>query len=119
MKRVYTLGIILLGIVMIWAGDVAAQQKVVKILGPFGTEEEVRFNDAIKGFEDETGIDVQYESTREFETLINVRVEAGDAPDLEAIPQPGLMKRFAQGGKLVTLWPEIVAMIDKNYAPVW
>jgi alpha-glucoside transport system substrate-binding protein len=102
---------------MMFSTVVSAQ--VVKVLGAFGTEEEARFNDSIKGFEEATGIDVQYESTREFETLINVRVEAGDAPDIAAVPQPGLMKRFAANGELVALWPEIIAKLDANYAPVW
>lgn len=107
MKRMYSILAVLVALTMIVSMTASAQDKVVKILGPFGTEEEARFNDAIKGFEEETGIDVLYESTREFETLINVRVEAGDAPDLAAVPQPGLMQRFAANGKLVALWPEI------------
>jgi len=119
MKRSYCILAIVLAMAMIFAGNAMAQDKVVKILGAFGTEEEARFNASIEAFENETGIDIQYESTREFETLINVRVEAGDTPDLAAVPQPGLMKRFAASGNLVPLWPEIVAMIDNNYAPVW
>jgi len=119
MKCTYRVLAVLIAMMTVFALTVSAQEKVVKILGPFGTEEEARFNEAIKGFEEETGIDVQYESTREFETLINVRVEAGDAPDIAAVPQPGLMKRFAANGKLVELWPEIIAKIDANYAPVW
>jgi alpha-glucoside transport system substrate-binding protein len=119
MKRMLSVLSIMVAITMIFSMTVSAQDQVVKILGAFGTQEEVRFNEAVKVFEDATGIDVQYESTRDFEVLINVRVEAGDAPDLAAVPQPGLMARFASQGELVELWPEILAKMDANYAPVW
>ncbi|HYF65991.1 MAG TPA: ABC transporter substrate-binding protein, partial [Herpetosiphonaceae bacterium] len=37
------------------------------------------------------------------ETLITVRVEGNDAPDIAGFPQPGLMASFARQGKLVSL----------------
>jgi alpha-glucoside transport system substrate-binding protein len=119
MKRILSILAVLVVLTMMFSTVVSAQDKVVKVLGAFVAEEEARFNEGIKVFEEETGIDVQYESTKEFETLINVRVEAGDAPDIAAVPQPGMMKRFAANGKLVALWPEIIAKIDANYAPAW
>ena len=43
----------------------------------------------------------------------------GNAPDIAGLPQPGLMMNFASQGKLVPLWPSALALLDKNYAPVW
>ena len=97
----------------------ALSGKIVSVFGAFVDQEEARFNAAIKPFEDRTGIDVQYEASKEFETLIVVRVEGGNPPDIAALPQPGLMKNFAERGALVPLWPEIKTIINKNYAPVW
>ena len=119
MKQVSRIISLAAGIVMVASLSASAQEKVVKILGPFGKQEEARFNECIAAFEKETGIDVQYESASNFDTLINVRVESGDTPDVTAVPQPGLMKRFASTNKLVPLWPEIIAKIDQNYAPIW
>ena len=93
--------------------------RVVTVFGAFRPPEDVRFLEAIKPFEERTGIDVQYEYSPEFETLIFVRVEGGDPPDIAALPQPGLMKTFADRGALVALWPEMVDVIKDNYAPVW
>ncbi len=93
--------------------------KVITIFGAFVDEEARRFEAAIQPFVDRTGIQVKYEGSSEFETLISVRVEGGNPPDIAALPQPGLMKNFAAQGKLVPLWPELVAQIGRNYAPVW
>ncbi len=94
-------------------------EKVVRVFGAFVDEEQRRFEEAIKPFEERTGIDVIYEGSSEFETLISVRVEGGNPPDIAALPQPGLMKQFASQGKLVPMWPSLEKTVDTNYAPVW
>ncbi|MDQ3930275.1 MAG: ABC transporter substrate-binding protein [Chloroflexota bacterium] len=73
----------------------------VTMFGPFGSEDEVKFNNAVKPFEDATGIDIQYEGSKEFETTINVRVEGGNPPDIADLPQPGLMASIAKSGKVL------------------
>jgi alpha-glucoside transport system substrate-binding protein len=97
----------------------APEEKVVSVFGAFRDEEAYRFEESMKPFEQKTGIDVKYEFSSEFETLIFVRVEGGNPPDVAALPQPGLMKNFAGKGALKPLWPEILKKIDGNYAPVW
>jgi len=92
----------------------------VFILGPFRGPEEAAFNQVIAVFEEQNpGIDVIYSGTAEFETLITVRVEAGDPPDIAAFPQPGAVAKFAREGQLVPLWDEALAVYDQNYAPAW
>ena len=50
------------------------------ILGAFRGAEEDAFNSIVTAFEEKyPDIDVIYSGTAEFETLINIRVEAGDA----------------------------------------
>jgi alpha-glucoside transport system substrate-binding protein len=94
--------------------------KEVLVMGAFaGGDEEARFNAVNERFTEETGIEVTYEGTRDFEVVINTRVEGGDPPDVALLPQPGLMMRFAEAGELVELWPEIIESIENNYAPVW
>jgi alpha-glucoside transport system substrate-binding protein len=115
-SRISQLVAIILALAAVYA---QAEPKVVTILGPFGKQEEARFNECVAEFEKETGIDVQYENASNFDTLINVRVESGDMPDVTAVPQPGVMQRFARNGNLVPLWPEIIAKIENNYAPIW
>ncbi len=73
----------------------------VTMLGPFVEQDQEKFEAAIKPFEDATGIDIAYEGTKEFETIINVRVEGGTPPDIADFPQPGLMASIARSGKIV------------------
>jgi alpha-glucoside transport system substrate-binding protein len=73
----------------------------VTMLGPFTEQDQVLFEEAIRPFEEATGIDIAYEGTKEFETLINVRVEGGDAPDIADFPQPGLMASLASQGHIL------------------
>jgi alpha-glucoside transport system substrate-binding protein len=117
------LGIALLSSAAIFAGgdgdEAEPEGNVVSVFGAFRDEEAYRFEESMKPFEERTGIDVQYEFSSEFETLIFVRVEGGNPPDVAALPQPGLMKNFASKGALNPLWSGILSKIDKNYAPVW
>jgi hypothetical protein len=71
---------------------------VVTAAGPFEDEDTVKFEATMKEFEEKTGIDVQYEGSKEFETTISIRVDAGDAPDIADFPQPGLLANFVRGG---------------------
>jgi len=68
--------------------------KVVTMMGPFTEGDIVRFEQSIKAFEEKTGIDIQYEGTKEFEATIGVRVGANDVPDIVDFPQPGLLANF-------------------------
>ena len=75
----------------------------VTAFGPFTAGDEVRFNDTIKAFEEATGIDIQYEGSKQFEATIATRSDAGNPPDIADFPQPGLLANFAKAGKLVDL----------------
>ncbi|MFP3854853.1 MAG: ABC transporter substrate-binding protein, partial [Anaerolineales bacterium] len=90
------------------------------ILGPFRGPEAEAFESVISVFEEQNpDIDVIYSGTGEFETLITVRVEAGDPPDIAAFPQPGAVARFAEQGVLTPLWDEALAIYDEQYQPAW
>jgi alpha-glucoside transport system substrate-binding protein len=92
----------------------------VFILSVFRGEEETAFNEVIKVFEAQNPeIDVIYTGTAEFETLITVRVEAGDPPDISAFPQPGAVAKLAREGHLVPLWPEALEVYDREFTPAW
>ncbi|MFD1992226.1 ABC transporter substrate-binding protein [Paenibacillus nicotianae] len=83
----------------------------VTMYGPFVDADEQKFNASIKAFEDQTGIDIAYEGSKEFEATINVRVNGGNAPDIADFPQPGLLEGFANSGKVV----DVSSFMDANY----
>jgi alpha-glucoside transport system substrate-binding protein len=71
---------------------------VVTMAGPFTDQDEVLFNDSIVEFEAATGIDIQYEGSKEFEANINIRLDGGDRPDIVDYPQPGLLQYAVEKG---------------------
>lgn len=79
----------------------ASSQPTVTVLGVIIGEQQEKLEQAIAPFEETTGIDVVYEGTDAFATLLPVRVDSGNAPDIAMFPQPGLMADFAREGQLV------------------
>ncbi len=101
-----------------YAGEM--EGKVVTMLGPFTEGDIVRFEQSILAFEEKTGIDIQYEGTKEFEATIGVRVDAGDVPDIVDFPQPGLLSVFFAQGKFIdptTFLP--LEYLQKQYGQGW
>jgi alpha-glucoside transport system substrate-binding protein len=93
---------------------------VVTMTGPFVDNDAVKFNNSVKAFEEKTGIDIQYEGSKEFEASISIRVDGGNPPDIADFPQPGLLEQFVKKGKVIDL--NKVLDMDKvkaNYIPSW
>ena len=83
--------------------DSGSRAKTVTVLGVVVGEQQEKLEKALAPFEEKTGIDVIYEGTDAFATLLPVRVESGDAPDIAMFPQPGLMADFATTGQLIAI----------------
>ena len=99
------------------AGEFAGT--VVSMTGPFTDEDAVKFDAAMAAFEEATGIDVQYEGSKEFEATITLRVEAGDAPDIADFPQPGLLSTFVTRGDVVDVSTFLPQSSFDNYNQSW
>jgi alpha-glucoside transport system substrate-binding protein len=78
-----------------------SESGTVTVLGVVIGEQQDKLEQALAPFEEETGIDVVYEGTDAFATLLPVRVDSGNAPDIAMFPQPGLMRDFARDGLLL------------------
>ncbi len=79
------------------------EAKVVDIFGAIVDEDARRFEASMVPFEERTGIDIQYEGSGDFETLILVRIEGDDPPDIAAFPQPGLLSGFVEKDQVIDL----------------
>ena len=99
-----------------------ADDGIVRIEGAFRGEEEARFQEIVKIFNEmhkDSGFQVTYEGSPDFEVQIQVEAQANTPPDIAVLPQPGTMKRFAEAGQIKALDSDVVAAIDASYAPVW
>ncbi len=93
---------------------------VVTAAGPFTEEDVVKFENSIKEFEEKTGIDIQYEGSKEFEASISIRVDAGDPPDIADFPQPGLLANFVRDGKVIDVSTFLdMDKLQTNYNQGW
>jgi len=104
----------IMGLILLFSGcgKKSYEGKTVTVFGAFADEEARRFDAAVKPFTERTGIKVNYEGSKDFESLIFVRAEGGNPPDVAAVAQPGIMKRLVDSKKIVPLWPEILSKID-------
>ena len=99
---------------------VEVRGKVVTMAGPFTDNDAIKFENSIKSFEDETGIDIQYEGSKEFEASIAIRVEGGNAPDIVDFPQPGLLNTFVKKGYVVDLNKTLdMNKVKANFIQSW
>ena len=73
-----------------------AEDNTIRIEGAFRGEEEARFQEIVKIFNERNPqFHVTYEGSPDFEVQIQVETQANTPPDIAAIPQPGTMKRFS------------------------
>jgi alpha-glucoside transport system substrate-binding protein len=94
--------------------------KTVTVLGVVVGEQQDKLEAALAPFEKKTGIKIIYEGTDAFATLLPVRVQSGDAPDVAMFPQPGLMRDFAQNGSLVPITKFMkLSELEKAYNQDW
>lgn len=118
-------------------GDVAAGDKAdtdcadYETYGTFDDNPEVTIGGTIQDAEADrlveswadfatcTGIDVAYQGTKEFEAQIAVLAEAGNAPDIGIVPQPGLLQRLAAGGWLIEAPEAVEANVDEFWGEDW
>jgi alpha-glucoside transport system substrate-binding protein len=66
-----------------------------------------------------TGIAIQYEGSNDFESQLPVRVTGGNAPDLAIIPQPGLLQKMVQTGKVAKPPAAVTDNVGKYWNPAW
>ena len=76
---------------------------VVEVIGAFGGVEKDSFEKEIKAFEDESGIDIQYTGTQDFQTIITSRVRSGGTPDIGIFPQPGTLGDLGDDGEVAAV----------------
>jgi alpha-glucoside transport system substrate-binding protein len=80
----------------------------------------VKFDDSVKAFEDATGIDIQYEGSKEFEASITIAVDGGSPPDIVDFPQPGLLGTMVRKGQVVDLNTVVNPdWLKQNYIQSW
>jgi len=91
--------------------------RTVTILGQLSAEDQPKFEQSLVPFEQETEIDVVYESADNFNSLLRMRIASFYKPDLAILPQPGLLPELVVGNHLVPLTDFIDSYTLKSSFP--
>ncbi len=95
--------------------------KTIEVLSLWGGSEKDAFLKVTAAFTQQTGINVQYTSARDFIPDIRTRLAAGNPPDIAIVPRPGYLATLAHEGVLKTLSSLGLtsAYMKQNYGPAW
>ncbi|MEW9532771.1 ABC transporter substrate-binding protein [Microbispora sp. NPDC049125] len=92
----------------------------IEVAAKWTGDEQANFQKVLDAFQAKTGAVVTYTATGEDTgAFLGPRIEAGKAPDVAILPQPGLVQQYADDNSLKPLSPEVQAQIDQNYTPYW
>lgn len=90
--------------------------QVLTITGPWIGPDKVLVESVLAYFEAATGATVAYSGSDSFEQDIVIATQAGSAPDIAIIPQPGLAADLARRGYLSPLGNDTADWVRQNYA---
>jgi len=87
------------------------------IVDPEGATQQASYD----AFEECTGVTINYEASREFEAQLQVRIKAGNAPDIAYLPQPGLLNTIVSDypDAIVPAPDATAANVDEFWNETW
>ena len=91
----------------------------VSLFSSIRDQEADQLQESFDQFTECTGITVDHNGVGEFEEQIVVQVEGNNAPDLAIFPQPGLLDRMAETGKLIPASEEVEKLVDEGWSEEW
>ena len=93
----------------------------VTVLSLWGGSEKEAFDKVLAKFTQETDIKTRYETARDFTTIINTRLAAGNPPMVAIVPRPGIVAELARDGDIISL-DELgidAEGVNENYSEAW
>jgi alpha-glucoside transport system substrate-binding protein len=90
----------------------------VNVVAVWGGEELDNFMAMVEPFTQQTGIEIEFEGTRDIAAVLTTRIEGGNPPDLAGLPGPGQLVEFARNGDLVPLNDVLdMSQMEAEYDP--
>ncbi len=92
----------------------------VSITGPERSEAEAgAIQQVMNDFGAEHGIEITYTGSADWESEVNIQVDAGAPPDISIFPQPGKLADFYRDGKLQALPDDVNATVNESWTDTW
>jgi alpha-glucoside transport system substrate-binding protein len=89
--------------------------ETLSIFGPWRGEDEALVRSVLAYFQEATGVIINYASSENYEQQIVIDTQAGSAPNIAILPQPGLIQDLASKGLLTPLGDDSAAFVRDNY----
>ena len=93
--------------------------ETVTIYGTIVDDEAKLLQESWADFEEETGIEIKYEGSQDFETQLGTRAQGGNPPDIAIFPQPGLFADFASRDFLQPAPEDVEANANEYWTEDW
>ncbi|MET0801135.1 MAG: ABC transporter substrate-binding protein [Actinomycetota bacterium] len=91
--------------------------ETVEVAATWTGAEQDRFEMVLDGFAEQTGATVRFRSAGDdIAAFLGPRIEGGDPPDVAILPQPGVVKTFAQQGDLLSIEDVAGEEVDANFS---
>ena len=101
-------------------GDVDLTGVDVEVAAVWSGSEQEAFRAVLDAFEEQTGASVTYTSTGDdIAAALGPRISGGSPPDVAVLPQPGLLRDYAEQGVLQPIEEVAGEAVDANYDPIW
>ncbi|MBW3548734.1 MAG: ABC transporter substrate-binding protein [Actinobacteria bacterium] len=101
-------------------GDVDLTGVDVDVAAVWSGSEQEAFRAVLDAFEEQTGASVTYTSTGDdIAAALGPRISGGSPPDVAVLPQPGLLRDYAEQGVLQPIEEVAGEAVDANYDPIW
>jgi len=91
----------------------------LSVLASWTGAEETAFLKVLKGFEDETGIKVNYTGTRALNQVLQADVQKGQAPDIAVLPSPGELANYVRDGYVHDVDGILGDRPEESYSTQW
>ena len=75
----------------------------MSVIANWGGVEQVGFEAVLAAFTEPTGIATEYISDRNAEVTVQTMIAAGNPPDIQSMPRPGVVAKFARDGVIQAL----------------
>ena len=90
--------------------------QTLSIFGPWRGDDQALVESVLAYFVAATGVKLSYASSENYEQQIVIDTEAGSAPNISILPQPGLIQNLVSKGFVTPLPEDTQAWLKDNYA---
>ena len=94
--------------------------KRFEVAAVWSDTEQARFTKVLKLFEQKTHAKTTYTSTGDdLATVVGTRLKGGKPPDVVLLPNPSLLRQYADQKVLTPANAQVQAAVEKSFAPIW